>query len=180
MKNHYLLWATGEDRAGIVAAVTKTLFLHGCNLEDSSMMRLGGEFGIFIIFSSPVSFHTNAAEHLFAPLRKKFNLSIGCKLLSAAQSAFKLRRTPPYMVTVHGMDRPGLVYRVTTVLHKHGFNISDLTTHRTGGKKPGYVLFIEGELPLHRKLVPMQKQLTALRKKLRAKIHVQPVLVQSI
>ncbi|HMU75390.1 MAG TPA: ACT domain-containing protein, partial [Elusimicrobiota bacterium] len=38
----YLLTAAGGDRPGLVAAVTRSLFDHGCNLEDSAMTRLQG------------------------------------------------------------------------------------------------------------------------------------------
>ncbi len=49
--NWYMLTAVGEDRAGIVAGVTKALFEGGCNLGDASMMRLGGSFSIMLMVS---------------------------------------------------------------------------------------------------------------------------------
>ncbi len=48
MKHYAFLWAIGPDRFGIVSALTRLLYKHHCNLEDSSMMRLGSEFGVFV------------------------------------------------------------------------------------------------------------------------------------
>jgi glycine cleavage system transcriptional repressor len=55
----YLLTAAGRDRPGLVAAVSKILFEEGCNLEDSAMTRLQGEFAILLILSGPGSNGTN-------------------------------------------------------------------------------------------------------------------------
>ncbi|MDH5510271.1 MAG: amino acid-binding protein, partial [Nitrospinota bacterium] len=37
-----MLTIIGEDRPGIVAAVSKTLYEKGMNLGEASMLRLGG------------------------------------------------------------------------------------------------------------------------------------------
>ncbi|MBI5345287.1 MAG: ACT domain-containing protein, partial [Deltaproteobacteria bacterium] len=49
----YALTAVGRDRPGIVAAVTKALYDHACNIEDSTMTRLEDEFAIILIMSAP-------------------------------------------------------------------------------------------------------------------------------
>ena len=42
MNNHwYMLTLIGEDKPGIVAAVTQALFDLGLNLGETSMLRLG-------------------------------------------------------------------------------------------------------------------------------------------
>ncbi len=47
----YALSAIGRDTPGMVAKVTKELYVHGCNIEDSSMTRLEDEFAIILIMS---------------------------------------------------------------------------------------------------------------------------------
>ena len=44
MQERWIVTALGQDRPGIVAGVTKVLYDLGCNLEDSAMTRLEGEF----------------------------------------------------------------------------------------------------------------------------------------
>ena len=138
MNTHYLLWATGEDQPGIVAAVTKILFNAGCNLEDSSMMRLGSEFAILLIVSSPKTLSAVTAEKIFRPLKSKWRLTVGFKKISDSQARFRPLKGNLHLVTVHGPDKPGLVYRVTELLARARFNITDLATHQTRrGKKTG-------------------------------------------
>jgi glycine cleavage system transcriptional repressor len=50
----------------------------------------------------------------------------------------------PYLVSVHGADRLGIVAAVTRVVAAAGGNITDLTTRLTG---PLYVLVAEVDLP---------------------------------
>ncbi len=50
----------------------------------------------------------------------------------------------PYVMTVHGADRLGIVAAVTRVVAEAGGNITDLTTRLTG---PLYVLIAEVDLP---------------------------------
>jgi predicted amino acid-binding ACT domain protein len=82
MKNHYLLWATGQDHPGFVAEVTKLLFELHCNLEDSSMMRLGAEFAMFVIFTSDRELHLEN----FSSLNDGPDVSVGLKKISNPSS----------------------------------------------------------------------------------------------
>jgi glycine cleavage system transcriptional repressor len=50
----------------------------------------------------------------------------------------------PYLMSVHGADRLGIVAAVTRVLAEAGGNITDLTTRLSG---PLYVLVAEVDLP---------------------------------
>ena len=50
----------------------------------------------------------------------------------------------PYLLSVHGADRPGIVSAVTAVVAAAGGNITDLSTRLTGEL---YVLLAEVDLP---------------------------------
>ena len=47
--NWYMLTLVGEDRPGIVAKITATLFQAGCNLGEATMARLGGNFTVMLM-----------------------------------------------------------------------------------------------------------------------------------
>lgn len=171
MINHYLLWATGQDQPGIVAGVTAQLFRVGCNIEDSSMMRLGSEFGILLIFSSTKSFSSEKIRSWFSPLSHRLALNLDVKKISAAQAKFQPATKTTYSVTVHGSDRPGIVYEVTQLLAREKFNITDLSTHRTSNpKNPGFILIVEGEISKSNSVKGLEKKLAALSKKIKTKI----------
>lgn len=147
MKTHYyLLSVSGSDRTGIVAAVANELFRHGCNLEDSSMMRLGSEFGIFLIFTRRAAANSDWEMALLERLRTRHALQAVLKRLTKKEAVSRGPQRAKAVVSVYGPDRPGIVARITTYLFARRFNITDLSTHRTTtGLRPGYILVIEGE-----------------------------------
>jgi len=174
MSYHYILWATGEDRAGIVADVAHELYLKKCNLEDSAMMRLGSEFGILLIFSSKNKLSNS--EELIKRLRRKKRVNVGLKPISASNARFQIPKNPSYLVSVHGQDKPGLVFHVANLLRKYRFNITDLNTHRTvSGPKPGYILIIEGEIPSKSRAKKLETALKKLQKSLKTIVTFNPV-----
>lgn len=141
----YLLTAAGKDQPGLVASVSKILFQEGCNLEDSAMTRLQGEFAILLIFSGPVKIE-NLRKKL-SVLGKRLKLSVQLKPLTQRESQPTPSRGDRVLVSVYGADRPGIVHRVTDLLAKANVNLSDLSTHRTEakGNPSGYIVYVEGE-----------------------------------
>ena len=51
MMCYRILSATGKDRPGIVFQVSQFLFEHRCNMADSRMAVLGGQFSLMLLFS---------------------------------------------------------------------------------------------------------------------------------
>jgi glycine cleavage system transcriptional repressor len=142
----HLLTAAGRDRPGLVAAVTKVLFEEGCNLEDSAMTRLQGEFAMLLIFSGP--FRPGRARSRLMALGKKLSLTLDLRPLSARESRAAPAAANGVLITVYGADRAGIVHRITDRLARARVNISDLSTHRTESDgTSGYILYLEGEAP---------------------------------
>ncbi len=180
MPNYYLLWASGEDRPGIVAMVTEILFKNKCNLEDSSMMRLGSEFGILLIFTSRGEPNKKYFETMIKRV-SNYGLNVGLKKISKKQAQFKPIKYFPFIITIHGFDQPGLVYKISSILAQSHFNITDLTTHRTTqGSRVGYIIFIEGELSGKSTFLKLKKNLKALEKKLKIKATVQSLISDAL
>jgi glycine cleavage system transcriptional repressor len=131
----------GHDRPGIIAEATRRLAALGLNLEDSSMTRLRGHFAMTLVCAGDAGEEQIAAE--LAPLSSDWGLAV---------SVFELPEEPaaeatgtPYVLTVHGGDRPGIVSSVAAEIAAVGGNITDLTTRLAGEL---YVLVAEIDLPL--------------------------------
>ncbi len=58
--NYLVVTAIGQDHPGIVRSFTKTITEHDCNIEDSRMSILGGEFAMILLLSG----HWNAIAKL--------------------------------------------------------------------------------------------------------------------
>lgn len=140
MKHWYMLSLLGENRPGIVAAVTGRLFEAGCNLGEASMMRLGGNFGVIMLVESELK--PGALSDLLEPVAGDMGLTIH---IDRVKSADHRNVVPDVCVTVHGADRAGIVAQVTAAAAGAGLDIVDLTSDVAGPPTaPIYILHIEG------------------------------------
>jgi glycine cleavage system transcriptional repressor len=145
---HFAVSAIGRDRPGIVAAVSAVLLEHSGNLEDSQMTILRGCFTIMLIVSTADGAD---AERLAEDLeRTRQRLGLDAIALSEVTDAEpSAEANPSHVVSVYGVDHPGIVHAVTTALAAADVNIVDLTTRLVGGTdgEPLYVMMMEVALP---------------------------------
>ena len=126
----------GPDRPGIVADVSEALAGVGANLTDSTMTRLRGHFAMTLICTGPA---VEAVEVALAPLD-----GVTTAVRAVDPEAGGADRGEPWVVSVHGADRLGIVAAVTRVVAGAGGNITDLSTRLAGTL---YVLIAEVDLP---------------------------------
>lgn len=136
----YMLTLIGEDKPGIVAAITRALFDFGLNLGETSMLRLGGNFTVMMMVSG---------DHGEAELRERLKPVIeaqGMRLhIDPIRAHLHEHMLPNIQVTVSGADRAGIVAQVTEALVASGFNILDLESDVAGtAAKPVYIMQIAG------------------------------------
>lgn len=137
----------GRDRPGIVAAITAVLLDHEVNVEDSQMTILRGHFTMMLIVAA-----TDEAdvEGLAADLQaagRELDLELltiaGVDDLEAESDA-----GPSHVVTVYGVDHPGIVHAASAALAEHDITITDLTTRLVGDEsQPLYALMMEVAIP---------------------------------
>jgi glycine cleavage system transcriptional repressor len=126
----------GPDRTGIVADVAEALAGVGANLTDSTMTRLRGHFTMTLVCTGPTASEASAA------LEGLTDVVTSVRPVSPEVDAVKAGE--PYVVSVHGADRLGIVAAVTRVVASADGNITDLSTRLAGTL---YVLIAEVELP---------------------------------
>jgi glycine cleavage system transcriptional repressor len=137
--NELAITVIGHDRTGIVADVAGALAGLGANLTDSTMTRLRGHFAMTLICTGPGVAEVQAALDALT--------ADGRLLATVREVAVEADAEPagePYLVSVHGADRLGIVAAVTRVVAAAGGNVTDLTTRLAG---PLYVLVAEVDLP---------------------------------
>lgn len=146
--NKVIITVLGCDRPGIVAAVSKALFDHGCNIEDVSQTILQTEFAGIFIASMPAGM--KPAE-LLAGLEKRLQPEALSVFLKEMQSKGPARpvQTEPFVITTMGPDRPGLVAGITGLLSEFGINITNLQAAFRGGDDPRRnVMIYEVDIPV--------------------------------
>lgn len=143
---HLALTAIGRDRPGIVAAVTAVLLRHGVNVEDSRMSILRGHFTMMLIVSVPDGLDRDAlGDDLKAAAAE-----LGLEALALSEvDEVDAPAEATHLVTVYGVDHPGIVHRVAQVLADRSVSIADLQTRLIeGDDAPAlYALLMEVALP---------------------------------
>ena len=164
-----LLTVIGEDRPGIVAAVTQALYTANCSIGDASMMRLGGYFTIMQIIEYP--YDLGSVEMALDPAIKHLNLRVHLDPISSVAPVADLPNT---RVTVYGADHPGIVASVTGALASIGFNVIDLESESSGSaERPLYIMVIQGHAP--EGVESVRKTLAPLRETEDIEIGVHPI-----
>lgn len=131
----------GHDRPGIIADATSALAELGGNLEDSTMTILRGHFTMVLLVSTTAPLHEVEAE--LATLTGDGTLEVSVRELPEERGTAPVDVTP-FVLRVHGADRPGIVSEITGVVASAGGNVTDFSTRLTGEL---YVLVAEVDLP---------------------------------
>ncbi len=140
MKEYLVLSAVGRDRPGIVNEVSRLIYDHGCNLEDSRMSILGGNFALIVLV-------TGAAEQI-ARLKSDFPAFAAQEQLTATatESPGPAARVDKgyvlFAVRAAGLDHEGIVHRIARVLLDLGANIVTMDTESASAPVTGAPMFI--------------------------------------
>jgi len=137
MKKYLVISALGKDRPGIVNQLSRAIHEAGCNIEDSRMTVLGGEFALMLLVSGV----WNAIAKLESQakvLEAKLELTLVTK--ATEPRATKIAMVP-YVVDVVSMDHPGIVSEVAEFFSTRNINIEDLSTWTYAAAHTGTPMF---------------------------------------
>ena len=175
MSNYLVISAIGQDRPGIVDEVSAFIFAHQCNVEDSRMAVLGGDFALIMLVSGQQNDVKKLADHL-PELEDKSALTIVSR--SAASPATS-RALPivPYNLKAVGMDHTGIVHNIAHLLAGMNINVEAAETSTSHAPETGAPIF-----SMHMKLAApadldaenIRSELTKLGQELNVDITIEP------
>ena len=139
------LSAIGRDRPGIVAEVTRALLGHSLNITDSQMAVLGGRFTMMLIVEAPEGTDLDAVREELARTRSRLDLDAVALHPLAETAEHAGAADPSHIVTVYGVDHPGIVHAVSARLAAKEVNVTDLETRLVG--EGLYAMVLEVVLP---------------------------------
>jgi glycine cleavage system transcriptional repressor len=140
------LSAIGRDRPGIVAEVTRALLGHSLNITDSQMAVLGGRFTMMLIVDAPDGTDLDVVHEELARTRERLGLDAVTLSPLADTEDGAPGSAPSHIVTVYGVDHPGIVHAVSARLAARAVNVTDLETRLVG--EGLYAMVLEIALPL--------------------------------
>ena len=135
--SHLVISALGKDRPGIVNQLSKSIFELQCNITDSRMTVLGGEFAILLMIEGPWNQLTKLEDQV-PELQEKLGLTITTKRTEERAAEANLL---PYGVDVVSLDHPGIVYNLASFFSDKNINIEDMTTSSYAAAHTGTPMF---------------------------------------
>ena len=162
MKANLVFTTIGPDRPGIVNDVSEFLFKNGCNIEDSRMATIGGEFVLMLLVSGPTG-KIASIQKEFPPFASRLGLTATAKETPPSPTRPD-KGFVPFQVRVVGLDHEGIVHRFAHTLYQLGTNIESLETQAVSAPVTGAPMFA---LTM-RLAIPPHVSLSELRSKLQA------------
>jgi glycine cleavage system transcriptional repressor len=151
MKRWFALSAIGGDRPGIVADLTGLIYDCDCNLEDTSMTILGSEFAVLLLLTSD---RDDATERLSAACKRlewEKRLTVFFRPLDGEPAPYLAdQEATPYTLQAVGVDKAGIVAKISRCLADHRVNIRQMQSHsrpQTETGTPIYTMSIRMDVP---------------------------------
>ena len=135
--NYLVITASGEDTVGLVDRLSSKITESGCNIEESRMAVLGGQFALIMLLSGP----WNALSKLDGQM-ELLGDQLGLTIIhKRTQQRERTKPAVPYTVDVVAMDHPGIVRDLAAFFSRNGINIEELQTDTYPAPHTGTPMF---------------------------------------
>ncbi|MGC4109668.1 MAG: ACT domain-containing protein [Nocardioides sp.] len=131
----FTLTCVGDDRPGLVSALSAPISAHGASWERSQMARLAGKFaGVLLL-----EVDDDRADALVADLTALKDVG----LLVVLERTDMPGESPSQRLTLEllGADHPGIVAEISAALAAQGIGIEELSTDLRAAPMAGGLLF---------------------------------------
>ena len=157
MLNHLVITAVGNDRPGIVNELTKQILDNGCNIQDSRMTILGGEFAIILLLTGTWNAIAKVEDSL-PRVAERLGLNLTCK---RTESRAKQANMLSYHVDALAIDQPGIVHRVAEFFSSRNINIESLNSDTYNAAHTGtpmFALTMTVNIPANQSIAQLREQ----------------------
>ncbi len=137
MSNQLVIAAIGEDRPGLVDRLSGWVLDSGCNIADSRMTVLGGEFAVLLLVTGNWN-NLARLENQCEQMQEQLGMTLSIKRTEPkpAEGDFL-----PYGVDVVSLDHPGIVHNLASFFSQRNINIQDLSTSSYAAAHTGTQMF---------------------------------------
>ncbi|MDH5447307.1 MAG: glycine cleavage system protein R [Gammaproteobacteria bacterium] len=137
MTSSLVLTALGADQPGLISKLSQVISDSNCNIEDSRMSVLGGEFAILM----QITGNWDKLSKLETTL-EKLQESTGLQIVTKrTDGRLNERGKIPYSIEVVSIDHPGIVHQLAEFFSTRAINIYDMTTHAQAAAHTGTPIF---------------------------------------
>jgi phosphoserine phosphatase len=123
-KDLYVISVIGEDQVGIVSEVTQLLFKQGFNIVDIEQTVIHSQFTMVLLIQPlRIRFQSGSLRSSLNRLAKRRGMNITMTPLHEFKGLRLAETKRPYVLTLLGPDRAGVVAAFSSTLAKHHCNI---------------------------------------------------------
>lgn len=151
MTDYLVISAVGTDKPGIINQLSECALAQHCNILDTRMTVLGGEFALLMMIEGPHS-SLDTLETTLKARAADLSLTL---LLKRTRPRQALQPSLPYTVDVVAMDNPGIVHEIAGFFGEKDINIEEMQTKTFAAAHTGtamfalnMVVYIPADLPL--------------------------------
>lgn len=137
MQEYLVISAIGEDKPGIINALSKIATQYHCNILDTRMAVLGGEFALLMMISGQPADLESATPVLEASATQQGLTTIFKRTRPRPPRA----SSRPYRVEVVAIDQPGIVTEIAGFFSSRDMNIEEMETGTYAAAHTGTPMF---------------------------------------
>jgi len=137
MTKQLVIAALGTDRPGLVDELAGWITKTGCNIADSRMTILGGEFAVLLQVSGQWN-NLAKLEDQAEQTGKQLGMMLSLRHTEIKEPGAAFM---PYAVDVVALDHPGIVHNLANFFSTRNINIQDLSTTSYSAAHTGTEMF---------------------------------------
>lgn len=161
MDTAFIVTFIGDDRPGLVEALSSAIERSGGNWLESRLSQLGGKFAGLVLVSLP----DDRGSALEQTLRELADAGLSVRVTPALSQVPPRRDQGGIALTVVGPDRPGIVREISRALAVEQINVVEMDSQVSSAPMSGEQLFhahIEAEMPPGGTLATLQAALDGI------------------
>jgi glycine cleavage system transcriptional repressor len=135
--NQLVIAALAQDRPGLVDELSGWILDSGCNIADSRMTVLGGEFAVLLLAEGQWN-NLAKLEDQLESMQERLGMTITLKRTVPKRPGGAFL---PYAVDVVALDHPGIVHSLASFFSQRKINIQDLSTSTYSAAHTGTLMF---------------------------------------
>jgi glycine cleavage system transcriptional repressor len=170
-----VITAVGPDRPGLVDEISGYLLEAGANLADSRMVNLRGQFALILLAEVVDEAAAVKIEKTAHDVGDKIGLHVSVEPDGSHEAAAKGGLA--FHVSTYAMDQPGIVHRITHLLHERSVNIEELQTRLEPGSytgTPQFSMEMTMTIPQTLPIKQLRDDLESLCESLNCDIEIEP------
>ncbi|MEE2732773.1 MAG: ACT domain-containing protein [Pseudomonadota bacterium] len=160
MQEYLVISAIGEDKPGIINGLSKAAGDSGCNILDTRMTVLGGEFALIMMISGQTD-HVSSAESAIPQVADRFGLTT---ILKRTHPRSSKDASSPYFISVVSLDHPGIVREIAGFFSERDINIEEMETGTYAAAHTGSPMFsleLAVNVPANLAIAPLKEAFIA-------------------